>query len=299
MTSPDESERPRPRRSVLFVPASNRRALEKVPSLACDAVILDLEDAVAPEAKVEARSTAASAIEGGSLSGKEVIVRVNGFGTPWLAEDLIAVAAAEPDAILFPKITDREHVHRAEEALSQAYAVAKTRLWLMVETAQAALHVGTLAAEAAQPHSRLDCLVLGTSDLAMDLRLTVTPSRLALLQALSTTVMAARAYGLSVLDGVFTMLSDPDGFADECRQGRALGFDGKTLIHPSQIDTANALFAPTAAEIDNAIAIVTAFTQPDALGKAVLVVDGRMIEWLHYEAAVRLLRLAEAVAERP
>lgn len=283
----------RHRRSVLYVPAINERALAKAATLPTDAVILDLEDAVAPEAKGEARSRARAALESGIFAGKEVIVRVNGFpesgdAPDFLADDLAEISVAGPNAILFPKIRTGEDVERAESALQHHFAPDSIRLWVMIETPMAILRIAEIAARAAQDDSRLECLVMGTNDLVKEMRIPPTPSRLALLHALSASVIAARAYGLGILDGVYGSLADLTGFEAECLQGRGLGFDGKTLIHPSQIEPANRLFSPSDAELAEARVIIAAFEAPENRGKGVLNVAGRMTERLHYEMAKRV-----------
>lgn len=282
-----------PLRSVLYVPASNARAIEKAAGLACDAVILDLEDAVAPEAKETGREAARKALEEKVFGAKPVIVRVNGFdpeGTSDdLADDLAAVLPADPHAILFPKIRFAADAERAELALAASQAPDHVRLWLMIETPQAVLDCAAIASLAAREEARLECLVLGTNDLAKEMRLRATPTRLALLHALSSTLLAGRAYGLDVLDGVYGDVTNITGFESEALQGKGLGFDGKTLIHPAQIEPCNRIFSPSAAEIAEATAIVAAFEAPESAGKAVLVVNGQMVERLHYDMAKRIL----------
>jgi citrate lyase subunit beta / citryl-CoA lyase len=287
---------PSRRRSVLYIPASNERALAKAATLPADAVIIDLEDAVAPEKKVEARIRARAALESGIFRGKETVVRVNGFpesgdAPDLLADDLSEIVPAGPDAILFPKIRNGEDATRANGTLEYHYADETIQLWLMIETPMAILRIGEIAAQCAEPDSRLTCLVMGTNDLVKEMRIPPTPSRLALLHALSASVVAARAYGLDILDGVHGAISDPQGFEAECLQGKGLGFDGKTLIHPSQIAAANRLFAPSEAEIAEARAIIAAFEAPENAGKGVLTVGGRMTELLHYEIAKRTVSL--------
>lgn len=286
------------RRSVLYVPASNERALAKAASLPCDAVIIDLEDAVAPEAKAEARMRARAALESRIFIGKEAIVRVNGFSeggeNDWLADDLAEIVPAGPDAVLFPKIGTVEAASRASHALDQHFADEAVRLWLMIETPRAVLNAAAIAALAEEPHARLGVFVMGTNDLVKDMRIPASPSRLALLNALSTSVLAARAYGLDVLDGVYGNIADGAGFEGECLQGKGLGFDGKTLIHPSQIEPANRIFSPSEAELHEAHQIIAAFEAPENAGKGVLSVGGRMAELLHYEIARRTVALAGA-----
>lgn len=284
------------RRSVLYVPAINDRALAKAATLACDAVILDLEDSVALEKKADARIAARKAIESGMFAGKEVVVRVNGFAPDENAPDLIVddlaeILPAAPDSILFPKIRSVEDALRAEAALDVQFGPDEIGLWLMIETPQAVLEIGAIAATARQPNARLSCLAVGTNDLAKEMRLRLTPSRLALLQALSMSVLAARAYGLDVLDSVYSDIGNQAGFEAEALQGRGLGFDGKTLIHPGQIEATNRIFSPSAGEIAEAQAIVAAFALPENAGKGVIRLDGQMVERLHYEIARRTLGL--------
>jgi citrate lyase subunit beta/citryl-CoA lyase len=278
-----------PLRSVLYVPASNARAMEKAADLVCDAVILDLEDAVAPEAKAEARSAAQKALEDNSFGEKPVIIRVNGFDPDGmsddLANDLAAVLPANPHAVLFPKIRFAADAERAERALAASQAPDHIHLWLMIETPQAVLDCAAIASLAAGENRRLQCLVVGTNDLAKEMRLRATPSRLALLHALSATLLAGRAYGLRVLDGAYGDVRNLAGFESEALQGKGLGFDGKTLIHPGQIEPCNRIFSASPAEIAEAKAIIEAFEASENSGKAVLVVQGRMVERLHYEMA--------------
>lgn len=282
-----------PLRSVLYVPASNARAMEKARTLACDALILDLEDAVSPAAKAEARLAVQAALETRAFGAKPVIVRVNGFDPDGqgadLADDLAAILPAGPHAVLFPKIRFAADAERAELALSASLAPEPIRLWLMIETPQAVLDCAAIASLSTREESRLECLVLGTNDLAKEMRLRATPSRLALLHALSASVLAARAYGLRVLDGVFGDVANLNGFEGEALQGKGLGFDGKTLIHPGQIAPANRIFSASEAEIAEARAIVSAFEAPQNEDRAVLVVNGQMVERLHLEIARRIL----------
>lgn len=292
-----ETPPPRKFRSALYVPAINERAIAKAAALSADIIILDLEDAVAPDSKAEARRRARAALESRILAGRQVVVRVNGLPDgssteEWLADDLAELATSGADAILFPKIRTIEDVERAETAIDHHFAPESVRLWLMIETPQAILNLREIVAERQKPHSRLDALVMGTNDLAKEMRLPASSSRIALLHALSATVLAARAADLVVLDGVFGRLEDLAGLEAECQQGRGLGFDGKTLIHPNQIEPANRAFSPSAGEIAEARAIVAAFMAPENAGKAVLVVSGRMVEDLHYRMALRVLEQA-------
>jgi len=283
-----------PRRSALYLPGSNPRALEKARTLAADVLILDLEDAVAPAAKEEARRLVVEAVKGGGFGQRELVIRVNGAATPWGADDLAAAARAGAEAVLLPKVESAEEVQRAEASLRAGGAPGSLRLWAMIETPRGVLAVPAIAA--ASP--RLACLVAGTSDLVKDLHARHTPGRAEVLTALSLIVLAARAHGLGCLDGVHLDLADEAGFEGQCRQGRDLGFDGKTLIHPKTIAAANLAFAPGAEEIEAARRILVAHAEAESFGKGVAVVDGRLVEALHVEAARRLLALAEAVAAR-
>jgi citrate lyase subunit beta / citryl-CoA lyase len=276
----------RPRRSALFVPGANARALEKARTLPADAVIVDLEDAVAPAAKVAAREAALAALQAGGFRGERVL-RVNGADTPWHAADLEAAARAPLDAVCLPKVETPEALRAAAEALGRAGAPASLALWAMVETPRGVLR----ARELAEATPRLACLVAGTSDLTRALRARATPGRAEVLASLSLVVLAARSAGLGALDGVFLDLHDPAGLEAACRQGRELGFDGKTLIHPGQLEAANRIFAPSAEELAAARRIVEAHAQAVAGGRGVAVVDGRLVEALHVAEAERLLAL--------
>jgi citrate lyase subunit beta/citryl-CoA lyase len=275
------------------VPGSNARALEKVPTLDVDVVVVDLEDAVAPAAKEEARRAAVEAIRRG-LGRAEVVLRVNGEGTPWSGADLAAAATSGADGVLLPKVDRPEAVREAERRLVAAGAPAAQRLWAMVETPRGVLR----AAEVAQASPRLACLVAGTSDLVKDLRARHTPGRAEVLTSLSIVVLAARAAGLAALDGVHLDLADDAGFEAACRQGRDLGFDGKTLIHPRTIAAANRIFAPDEGELEQARRIVEAHAAAEAAGRGVVVVDGRLVEALHVAEAQRITALGAAIAAR-
>jgi citrate lyase subunit beta/citryl-CoA lyase len=283
----------RPRRSALYVPGSNARALEKIATLDADVVVVDLEDAVAPAAKEEARRAAVEAVRRG-LGRAEVVLRVNGEGTPWWEADLAAAATSGADAVLLPKVEGPGAVREAERRLDAAGAPAGQRLWAMVETPRAVLR----AAEVATATPRLACLVAGTSDLVKDLRARHTPGRAEVLTSLSLVVLAARAAGLAALDGVHLDLADDAGFEAACRQGRDLGFDGKTLIHPRTIAAANRIFAPDEADLERARRIVEAHAAAEAAGRGVVVVDGRLVEALHVAEALRVTALAAAIAAR-
>lgn len=284
----------RPRRSVLYVPGSNARAIAKARTLPADGLILDLEDSVAPSAKEGARRAVLDALRAGGFAPREVAVRVNAGATPWGADDLASAARSGADAVLLPKVESAEEVRAAERALDAAGAPPALALWCTIETPRGVLDAPAIAAASA----RLGCLVMGTSDLVKDLRARHTPGRSEVLVALGTVLLAARANGLAALDGVHLDIADDAGFEAACRQGRDLGFDGKTLIHPRTIEVANAVFAPTEAEIAEARRIIGAHGEALAAGKGVVVVDGKLVEALHVEEARRLVALADAIAAR-
>ena len=281
----------RPRRSVLYMPGSNARAQEKAKSLPADAIILDLEDAVSPDAKAEARNMVCASVTGGGYGGREMIIRVNGLDTPWGEDDIKAAAQAGPDAILIPKVESAQMVHDALARMDAAGAPETTALWCMMETPRGILR----AEEIASASPRLGGLVMGTSDLVKDVQALHTPMRLPMLTSLALCILAGRAEGLAVLDGVYLGLKDPEGFRAACVQGLELGFDGKTLIHPSQVEPANDVFAPDADEVTHAYKIIEAFAEAEKEGKGVVVVDGNLVENLHVENAKRLVALAEAI----
>lgn len=289
----EKSQTFRPRRSVLYVPANRQRAIEKAAETRADVIILDLEDAVAPQAKAEARANAAAALRSGLFRAQELVIRINGLDTDEAVDDLVAATGA--DAVLIPKVNSPEDIRRGEAGIAAIATGGRPALWAMIETPKAILNIAAIAAESERTGSRLACFVLGTNDLAKDTRIQPTSSRLAMLPWISQTVLAARAYDLVVIDGVFNGLKDPDGLAAECRQGRGLGFDGKTLIHPDQIDPANQIFAPGEGEIAEARAIVAAFALPENAGKGVITVNGRMTELLHLAMARRVLAMAEKI----
>ncbi len=288
----------RPRRSVLYMPASNAKALEKARSLDADGLIFDLEDAVAPEAKETARASAAAAVGSRAYGRRELVVRINGAGTPWHEADLRAAAASGADAVLVPKLQSVEALAALRASLDQAGVLSCT-LWAMMETPLAMLKAGEIAAAAHHDRFPLTVFVMGTNDLAKDTRAHLTRDRLPMLAWLSTCVAAARAFGLDIIDGVFNDIADTAGFAAECAQGRALGMDGKTLIHPSQIGPCNAVFSPSQEEIAWARKLVAAFALPENAGKGAIALDGRMVERLHAEIAERTLALADAIGESP
>jgi citrate lyase subunit beta/citryl-CoA lyase len=286
----------RPRRSVLYMPGSNARALEKAKTIAADTLILDLEDAVAPDAKAIARDQVCAAVKAGGYGPRELVIRINALDTPWGKADLDAAVAAAPDAILLPKPGSGADIVRVSEALARA--ADKTRLWAMIETPLAILNVQDIAAASRLAGARLACFVMGTNDLVKETRADLSASRRPALYWLSATVTAARAYGLDVLDGVYNNFKDTEGFRRECVHGRALGFDGKTLIHPDQVAISNEVFAPPEADVAWARKIIAAFDQPEHKGKGVITVEGRMVELLHAETARRTVAIAEAIAEK-
>ena len=284
----------RPRRSVLYMPGANERALEKARDLPADALILDLEDAVAPDAKAEARDRVCEAVQSGEYGTRELTIRANGLGTQWHDDDLRAIAAAAPEAVVIPKIDSVDDVRAIEAALERHGAPDRTKIWAMVETPVAMLH----AEEIAACSERLTVLVMGTNDLAKELRAAHVPGRQPLLTGLGLCLLAARATGKVILDGVYNDIKDADGFLAECRQGQQMGFDGKTLIHPSQLEPCNEVFAPSADEVSAAEEIIAAFEEAEREGRGVVTVNGRMIENLHVDQARRTLAQAEAIAER-
>ncbi len=282
----------RPRRSVLYMPSSNQRALEKAKTIACDALILDLEDAVAPDAKATARDAACAAAASGEYGEREVTVRVNAIGTEWHAADMVAVCAAGPDAVVVPKVNTADEVRGLDTVLEWGGAPERTRLWAMIETPEAVFNVREIAAAS----ERLTVLVMGTNDLVKELYAEHVPGRAPLQTALSLAVLAARASGTAILDGVYNDVQDTNGFLAECRQGRELGFDGKTLIHPGQVEGANETFAPSEQAVDDARGILQAWD--DGAGSGVVTFRGRMIESLHVDTARRTLAIHEAITER-
>jgi citrate lyase subunit beta/citryl-CoA lyase len=274
------------------MPGANVKALEKAKTLSADALIFDLEDAVAPEAKADARANIAAALAGGGYGKREIVVRANALSTPWGADDVAALSAKGADAVLFPKVSSAADVEAAQRALDAAGS--KAALWVMIETPRAILAVEEIAAAA--DRTRLTAFVMGTNDLAKETRAIQTGDRGPFWTALCMAVLAGRAYGLTLIDGVYNNIEDAAGFEAVCRQGLAFGFDGKTLIHPSQIDVCNRVFAPTEAEIAQARAVIAAFADPANSGKGVLKVEGRMTELLHLEQAKRVVAIAEAIS---
>ena len=286
----------RPRRSVLYMPGSNTRALEKAKSIAADALILDLEDAVAPDAKAEARNNVCTAVKSGGYGRRELVIRVNALDTEWGVDDLAAACDAAPDAILVPKVSHPGDVTSAAKILTARRVPQKTRLWAMVETPHAILNAREIAALGADPESRLTCFVLGTNDLLKESRARANNNRFAVVPWLAITLVAARAYRIDVLDGVYNDFRNEAGLRDECEHGRTLGMDGKTLIHPAQVGPCNEVFSPTRDEVEWSRKIIAAFAEPKNANKGVITVDGKMVELLHMVMAKRVVAIAEAIA---
>jgi citrate lyase subunit beta / citryl-CoA lyase len=289
---------PRPRRSVLYMPGSNARAIEKARTLPADAVILDLEDSVAPDAKPAARSQVMSAVTAGGFGAREVVVRINGLDTPWHVDDLTAAARAAPDAILLPKISTPHQLEAIGQRLLDMHAHLRIHIWAMIESPLAIFNIVALAAQAKDAEARLAAFVMGTNDLAKETRARIVPGRAPMVPWLMTCVAAAHAYGVDIIDGVYNDLDNAQGFSEECRDGRNMGFDGKTLIHPKQIDPCNAAFSPSADEVAQARKIIAAFEQPENKDKGVVALDGRMVERLHVDMARRTVAIARAIEER-
>jgi len=286
----------RPRRSVLYMPGSNARALEKAKTLPADGVILDLEDSVAPDAKVAARDQVVAAVKAGGFGRREVFVRINGIDTPWHADDLAAAAHAAPDAILIPKVSSPETLDLIGRRLLDMGTAHKTRVWAMIETPLALFNILPIAAAARDSETRLAGFVMGTNDLAKDTRARLVPGRAPMIGWLANCVAAARIHGIDILDGVYNDIGNSDGFLMECQQGIELGFDGKTLIHPNQIEPCNRAFSPSDDEVAQARKMIAAFDLPENKSKGVVSIDGRMVERLHADMARRTVAIAEAIA---
>jgi citrate lyase subunit beta/citryl-CoA lyase len=282
----------RPRRSVLYMPGSNPRALEKARTLAADGLILDLEDAVAPDAKEEARRQVVEAVKAGGYGARELLIRVNSLATPWGQADVAAAALSGAHAVLIPKVESADTVRQVEAIMVANNAPADMAIWCMMETPRGMLK----AEEIAGSTSRMGGFVMGTSDLAKDLHCAHTRDRLPMITSLGLCLLAARAYGLAALDGVYLDLNDDEGFAYSCQQGLELGFDGKTLIHPKTIDAANRVFAPAEKDVEWSKKIIAAHAEASAAGKGVVVVDGKLVENLHVENARRIVALADQIA---
>ncbi|MCF2521423.1 CoA ester lyase [Bradyrhizobium sp. G127] len=286
----------RPRRSVLFMPGSNARALDKARNLPSDGVILDLEDSVAPDAKPMARDQIAAAVAARGFGRREIIIRVNNLESPWWQDDLAMAAAARPDGILVPKVSNPADVKMLEERLRSLKADPAIGLWAMIETPIAVLSAQQIAATAREGDKRLAGFIMGPNDIARETRMRMLPGRAAMLPLFSHCILAARAYGIEILDGPYNDISDIAGFAKECAQGRDMGFDGKTLIHPGQIDAANAAYTPPADEVARARKIMGVFDLPENVSKGVVQLDGQMVERLHVEMAKRTIAIADAIA---
>ena len=288
----------RPRRSILYMPGSNARAIEKARELPADGIILDLEDAVAPEAKAMAREQIKNALEKGGFGDREIFVRINGLDTRWWVDDLHAIAEARPDAVLVPKISDPHQLQDLAARIVDMGTDPHIRVWAMMETPLAMINVGAIAAAALDSETRLSGFVMGTNDLAKDTRARIVPGRAPMLPWLTNCIAAARAFGIDILDGVYNDLGNAEGFADECRQARDFGFDGKTLIHPRQIEACNDAFSPAPEEVDAARKIIAAFDLPENQGKGVIQIEGRMVERLHADMARHTVEIADAITQR-
>jgi len=286
----------RPRRSHLFMPGSNPRALEKARNLAADGLILDLEDSVAPDAKAVARDGIAAAIAAKGFGKREVLIRTNGLDTPWWADDIAMAAKASPDGILVPKVSSVEDLDTIGRRLAELGAAPTVKVWAMIETARAVLHAEELAAAGRDPKSRLSGFVFGPNDISRETRIKMLPGRAAMIPMITHCILATRAHGLEILDGPYSDIANPDGFATECAQGRDLGFDGKTLIHPSHIAACNAIFTPPPEEVALARKIIAAFQQPENASRGAIQLDGRMVERLHADMARRTIAIADAIA---
>ena len=286
----------RPRRSLLFMPGSNARALEKARTLAADGIILDLEDSVAPDAKATAREQIAKAVAAKGFGKREVLIRINALDSPWWVDDIGMAGEAQPDGILVPKISTVDDLNAVADRLSDINAPASIRVWAMIETARAVLDADKLAAASKDPKVRLAGFVFGPNDIARETRIRMKPGRAAMIPMITHCILATRAHGLEILDGPYGDISNIDGFAEECAQGRDLGFDGKTLIHPSHIDACNAIFTPPEAEVAEARRIIAAFEQPENASRGAIQLDGRMVERLHAEMAKRTIAIADAIA---
>jgi len=290
------TEKIRPRRSALYMPASNERALEKAKTLGVDAVIFDLEDSVGPESKGEARVQARAAVSAGGYGSREVVVRVNGIGTPWIADDFAALATSGADALCVPKVQSAQDVADIRKALEEGGAPHELAIWAMIETPLGILNAEEIGRAAGSDKYRVSVLLMGTNDIAKETRAAQTSDRLPMLASLSHCIVVARAFGLDILDGVYNNFRDTKGLEAECLQGRILGMDGKTLIHPGQIEICNNVFSPPAEEIEEARKIIAAFDKHENKGKGVINLDGEMVELLHREMALRTVAIADAIA---
>ena len=289
----------RPRRSVLYMPGSNARALEKAKTLPADGVILDLEDSVAPDAKESARSQVCDTVKGGGFGPREVFIRTNAIDTPWFSDDLTAAAQAAPDGIVVPKISSPGQLETIGQRLLDMGTNHKTKIWAMIESPLAVFNVLSIAECARDSETRLAGFVLGTNDIAKDTRARQVPGRWPMIGWLMNVIAAARIHGIDVLDGVYNNIGDAEGFVKECEQGRDMGFDGKTLIHPNQIEPCNKVFSPSDDEVAQARKWIAAFDLPENKSKGVVSIDGKMVERLHVEMARRTVAVADAIAARP
>lgn len=287
----------RPRRSALYMPGSNERALEKGKSLATDVIIFDLEDAVAPEMKQQAREQVQDALRAGGYGAKELVIRVNGLETPWFTDDLKSAISAEPDAILVPKISTARDVNDIRTALADANAPAGLDMWAMMETPLAMLNALEIAASGPSDTHCLQAFVMGTNDLAKETGAALKPGREPMLAWLSTCVAAARAFDIQILDGVYNDFKDETGFKTECEQGRDLGMNGKTLIHPNQLAPCNEIFSPSKEEVDWSQKIINAFRQAENQDKGAITVEGKMVELLHKSMAEQTVAIATAIED--
>jgi citrate lyase subunit beta/citryl-CoA lyase len=286
----------RPRRSLLFMPGSNARALEKARNLAADGIILDLEDSVAPDAKALARDQIAQAIAAKGFGRREVLIRVNGLDSPWWIDDIAMAGQARPDGILVPKVSSVEDLNAVGDRLKAVGADASIRVWAMIETARAVLHAEELAAASRDSGTRLAGFVFGPNDISRETRIRMAPGRAAMIPMITHCILATRVHGLEILDGPYSDLGNVDGFGQECAQGRDLGFDGKTLIHPGQIEACNAILTPPAEEVAHARKIIAAFDQPENASRGAIRLDGQMVERLHADMARRTIAIADAIA---
>ena len=286
----------RPRRSLLFMPGSNARALEKARNLPADGIILDLEDSVAPDAKALARDQIAKAVAAKGFGKREVLIRVNALDTPWWVDDVTMAGKAQPDGILVPKISSVADLNAIANRLSDINAHISIRVWAMIETARAVLDADKLAAASKDSETRLAGFVFGPNDISRETRIKMQPGRAAMIPMITHCILATRAHGLEILDGPYSDFANVDGFAAECAQGRDLGFDGKTLIHPGQIEACNAIFTPPAEEVAEARKIIAAFEQPENASRGAIQIDGRMVERLHADMAKRTIAIADAIA---
>ncbi|MES0869678.1 HpcH/HpaI aldolase/citrate lyase family protein [Pseudovibrio denitrificans] len=294
MSSSEQAHTIRPRRSALYMPGSNARALEKAKGLDVDVLLLDLEDAVAPDAKEMARVQVCEAVAGGGYGHRELVIRINGMKTPWGHDDLKAAVAAKPDAVLLPKVESLADIQPVADYLAEQGAES-VRIWAMLETPGAILNASEIAEAAKDPHNRLDVFIIGTNDLSKESGAKILPGRAALMPWLMTFLATARVGGADILDGVYNNFSDLEGFAEECQQGADMGLDGKTLIHPKQLPACNSAFAPSAEEVAWAKKIIAEFEQPENQDKGAVQVDGKMVERLHADIGRKTVAIAEAI----